>query len=249
MSGPQALLDVARSQLGTAENPPFSNIVKYSQWFGMTGPWCDMFVSWCAAESGNADAIGRFAYTPSHEAWFRSKGREVPIREAQPGDILFFNFIGRTSHVGIVEANRGDGLITIEGNTNGSGSRDGGSVIRHFRSWASGIVSVHRPAYTDNEEIDMAAADDIKNGMLALYIKGALDEERTRAMIRRKFAKLFAKLDGTDAQLGSVEDELQAIKSAVTAKALKAAARLDLAEVDIEGAVQAEAEGLTLDDD
>lgn len=180
MSSIQALLDVARSQLGVHEDPPYSNRVKYSAWYGMVGPWCDMFVSWCADQSGNKEAIGRFAYTPSHEAWFRSKGREVNIREAKPGDIVFFNFIGRTSHVGIVEANRGDGLITIEGNTNGAGSRDGGSVIRHFRSWTSGIVSVHRPAYSNtSDEGEFVMDADAKAHFFKMAILMLQIEERS----------------------------------------------------------------------
>lgn len=227
MPGPAELLAVARSQLGVHEDPPYSNRVLYSAWYGMVGPWCDMFVSWCAAQSGNAEAVGRFAYTPSHEAWFRSHGCEVPIREAQAGDIVFFNFIGRTSHVGIVEANHGDGLITIEGNTNGSGSRDGGSVMRHFRSWSSGIVSVQRPKYLE-DEIDMAAADDIKNGMLALYIKTEISQELTRTVVRRAKRKILAEVRGQAAVLSSVEDEVHAIRERVLAKAEGEAAKLGL---------------------
>lgn len=207
MSGIQALLDVARSQLGVHEDPPYSNRVKYSAWYGMVGPWCDMFVSWCADQSGNRDVIGRFAYTPSHEAWFRSKGREVSIRDAKPGDIVFFNFIGRTSHVGIVEANRGDGLITIEGNTNGAGSRDGGSVMRHFRSWSSGIVSVHRPAYSNTSEegefvMDKeAAAQFFKQAVLMLQIeqrqieREIAAEKREHDRDKRRWTRLWKILD------------------------------------------------------
>lgn len=240
MSGIQALLDVARSQLGTHEDPPYSNRVKYSDWYGMVGPWCDMFVSWCAAQSGNADVIGRFAYTPSHEAWFRANNREVNIRDAQPGDILFFNFIGRTSHVGIVEANRGDGLITIEGNTNGAGSRDGGSVIRHFRSWSSGIVSVHRPAYSDEGEFVMdkeAEAQFFKQAVLMLQIEeraikreiASFEHERSRD--QRRWRKLWdiLKVSGDDHEddtardnemrerLISVQTEIQSLRDQLDA--------------------------------
>lgn len=223
MSGIQALLDVARSQLGTHEDPPYSNRVVYSDWYGMVGPWCDMFVSWCAQASGNADVIGRFAYTPSHEAWFRSLGREVPIREAQPGDILFFNFIGRTSHVGIVEANRGDGLITIEGNTNGSGSRDGGSVIRHFRSWSSGIVSVHRPAYLTTEgefvmDADAAAAFFTTNVRILEL------EQREIKRDKRRWRRLFSMLKVNaeqdvedDARLVEIQTEIEALQAKIDA--------------------------------
>lgn len=198
MSGPADLLTVARGELGTAENPPYSNRVRYSAWYGLVGAWCDMFVSWCADQSGNGDVIGRFSYTPSHEAWFRSKGREVPIRGAQPGDIVFFNFIGRTSHVGIVEANRGDGLVTIEGNTNGSGSRDGGSVMRHFRSWSSGIVSVHRPAYTASSTTSGGFGTMTDEEILAEFVRA--DERakaREAAMVDQIVEQVTARLMGS----------------------------------------------------
>lgn len=190
------LLAVARSQLGQSENPPYSNRVKFSDWYGLVGPWCDMFVSWCGAMSGNGDAIGKFAYTPSHEAWFRSRGREVPVRDAQPGDIVFFNFIGRTSHVGIVEANRGDGLVTIEGNTNGGGSRDGGSVMRHFRSWSSGIVSTHRPAFS-GQPTGEAMADLIDQIRTELVNA----DERAKAREARMVADILAHVDEQTAAL------------------------------------------------
>ena len=229
MSGIQDLLDVARSQLGIHENPPYSNRVKYSEWYGMIGPWCDMFVSWCADQSGNKDVIGRFAYTPSHEAWFRSKGREVSIKSAQPGDIVFFNFIGRTSHVGIVEANRGDGLITIEGNTNGAGSRDGGSVMRHFRSWTSGIVSVHRPAYSNTSDegefvMDKAAeAQFFKQAILMLQIeerqiqREIAAEKREHDRDKRRWTRLW-KILGNQFQDSDVDDAVDNAKQELLAQ-------------------------------
>lgn len=223
MPGTQDLLDVARSQLGVHEDPPYSNRVKYSDWYGMVGPWCDMFVSWCAEQSGNADVIGRFAYTPSHEAWFRSKGREVNIRDAEPGDILFFNFIGRTSHVGIVEANRGDGLVTIEGNTNGAGSRDGGSVIRHFRSWSSGIVSVHRPAYLETEgefvmDADAAAAFFTTNVRLLKMEEREIQRDKRRWRRLWSILKINAEQDVEDAaRLVEIKAEIEALEAKIDA--------------------------------
>lgn len=215
----ESMLNVARSQLGISEDPPYSNRNKYTDWYGMVGAWCDIFISWCADQSGNKDVIGRFAYTPSHEAWFRSQGREVSIRDARPGDILFFNFIGRTSHVGIVEANRGDGLVTIEGNTNGSGSRDGGSVMRHFRSWSSGIVSVHRPNYQTEDEIDMSAESNIIAAMEANSFKIAIlllkVEERELSRDKRKWSKLFKLLKMEFKQDAEDEARLVAIQAEI----------------------------------
>lgn len=240
MPGPPAMLDIARSQLGVSENPPYSNQVLYSDWYGMVGPWCDMFVSWCAAQSGNAEAVGRFAYTPSHEAWFRSHGREVPIRDAQPGDIVFFNFIGRTSHVGIVEANHGDGLITIEGNTNGSGSRDGGSVIRHFRSWSSGIVSVHRPEYQGDDELAGEAETNILNAIFVLHIKQVQEHERTRGMIRRKFLRVFKSQAGEERKLAE-------IKAAVEQRLVPTARNLGISPERAQALIDAEFSALDFD--
>ena len=209
----ESMLNVARSQLGISEDPPYSNRNKYTDWYGMVGAWCDIFISWCADQSGNKDVIGRFAYTPSHEAWFRAQGREVNIREAEPGDILFFNFIGRTSHVGIVEANRGDGLITIEGNTNGSGSRDGGSVIRHFRSWSSGIVSVHRPAYSNEGEFVMDA--DAAAAFFGTNIRLLQIEQREIARDKRRWRRLFSLLNRSAEQDAEDEARLVEIQSEI----------------------------------
>ena len=41
--------------------------------------------------------------------------------------------MGRVAHVGLVEKSEGDWLVTIEGNTNGGGSRDGDGVYRRRR--------------------------------------------------------------------------------------------------------------------
>ena len=46
------LLDIARAELGTTESPAGSNKVKYSTWYGLTGPWCVMFVMWCCNQAG-----------------------------------------------------------------------------------------------------------------------------------------------------------------------------------------------------
>lgn len=126
---------IAASQLGTSEQPPGSNRVKYSDWYGMVGAWCGMFVSWCAQQSGSADVVPRFAYTPAGAAWFQQRG--LWSREPRPGSVAFYDVagMGRISHCGVVEAVAADGSwSSIEGNTNGGGSRTGGQVWRHRRS-------------------------------------------------------------------------------------------------------------------
>jgi hypothetical protein len=49
--------------------------------------------------------------------------------KAQAGDIVVYDF----SHVGIVIQDKGSRIITVEGNTNGAGSREGDGVYRKDR--------------------------------------------------------------------------------------------------------------------
>lgn len=146
----------AASQIGYKESPAGSNKTKYGSWYGMNGqPWCDMFVSWCGAQIGEADAVGKFAYTPYHASFFKKRGRWIG-RNGTPiaGDIVFFARKGTICHVGIVTGRSGGKVLTIEGNTSQSGSQDnGGIVCRKERtlgtegsSWY--IAGYGRPDYT-----------------------------------------------------------------------------------------------------
>ena len=142
----------ARSQLGVSESPSGSNKVLYSDWYGLRGPWCAMFVSWVFFHEGlplPATEPRGFAYTPSGVAWFKQQGRWHTSRP-QPGDLVFFDFPGdnvnRVSHVGIVEQVLADGSIhALEGNTDERGGRTGGKVMRRARR--VGIVGYGRPAW------------------------------------------------------------------------------------------------------
>jgi hypothetical protein len=141
----EAVISVAESQVGVTEMPWGSNRTPYTSWYGMVGPWCAMFTSWAFAHGGsplpeitpNKPNSG-FAYCPSGVNWAKQQGTWRPSSssyEPKRGDIVFFDFIGRPSHVGIVTGRTADGRITtIEGNTNPAGSRTGGMCMRHNRS-------------------------------------------------------------------------------------------------------------------
>lgn len=144
MATADQVLAVARGQLGQGEHPAGSNHNKFSDWYGIgNGPWCDMFVSWCADQAGAGGIVGRFAYTPSHAEWFADHGKwgQTP----KVGAIIFYDWGGSHSidaidHVGIVEAVRADGsVVTIEGNTDDV-------VARRVRR--AGIAGYGYPAYT-----------------------------------------------------------------------------------------------------
>jgi peptidoglycan hydrolase-like protein with peptidoglycan-binding domain len=159
----EAILRRARKQLGTHEEPFGSNITPYSKWYGLIGPWCAMFVSWCFFHEGlplPATTHKGFAYTPSGAAWFKSHGRWT--KKPQKGAVIFFDFPGdgvdRISHVGIVEKVNADGSVTcLEGNTNDAAGRTGGMVMRHIRR--IGIVGYGLPKYP---RADLVAAEAVK---------------------------------------------------------------------------------------
>lgn len=165
-----ALLRVAASQIGYREgrdpNGNWNNINKFGAWYAeqinnraFNGvAWCDEFVSWCAAQSGNGDIIPLSAYVPGRLAWARSKGLSGHYPPA-PGDIGIVNepvyggngrVVDRYIHVFIVEKYLGGGRVqTIEGNTNDNGSAQGNGVYRLIRqdSETSNRYIYIRPQY------------------------------------------------------------------------------------------------------
>jgi hypothetical protein len=160
------MLAEARKTIGLRESPPGSNHNTIVDWYNThvarigNGPWCDMAITYWAAHSGNATAVGQFAYTPSHVNWFKARGRwHNGISGIRAGDIVFFDWDGGVvDHVGVVEKVLGDGRIqTIEGNT---------SDVCARRIRASGIAGYGRPAYatTTTQEKDMDPSTNVKVG-------------------------------------------------------------------------------------
>lgn len=141
------VIRVAASQIGYRKTSTSS---KYCDWYGVSGFWCAMFVSWCADQAGAlGTVIPRHSYTPSGAEWFKSRGAwhdgAAGIRR---GDVVYFDFgKGRISHVGFVESTGSDGTFeTIEGNTGAPDQRSGGCVARKRRG-GTNVVGYGRPAY------------------------------------------------------------------------------------------------------
>lgn len=141
-ANPDTLLAYASTQLGYSEYPPNSNNTKYGAWYGMNrAPWCAMFDSYVHHKSGNPLPRIRtskgYAYVPDIQNYAKRTGQWQSVYgySPKPGDHVLFSFGGRRAdHVGIVLENLGGGrVLTIEGNTNGQGSRTGGSVLKKVR--------------------------------------------------------------------------------------------------------------------
>jgi len=147
----QACLSAAASQVGVMEDPPGSNrgpqVDQYLRSVGVnpsTGsyPWCAAFVYWsferAAARVGAANPVVRTAGVLNH--WNKageSGARRILPEELlddfsllKPGLIFIMSTGGGKGHTGLVEDFRDDRLITIEGNTNLPGDREGVGVFR-----------------------------------------------------------------------------------------------------------------------
>lgn len=119
------IVSIAKAEVGYKEQG--TNQTKYGAWYGMQDEWCNIFVSWCAAQAGvPEDVIPKMAFVSNTANWFDERGQYknskafggdyVPLK----GDIVLFDYNHNTTsdHVGIVEKVEGNTLYTIEGNKN-----------------------------------------------------------------------------------------------------------------------------------
>ena len=148
--GPEAIISIAMSQVGIAEEGT-SNKIKYCRaYYGNnTGAaWCCIFVWWVFNQAGASRIFGtKTAYCPTLMNYFKNKGRLD--MNPQVGDIVFFNFSGgnNAKHVGIIIGINDDGTIsTIEGNTGASNNTNGGQVMQRTRKMNT-VVGCAHPEY------------------------------------------------------------------------------------------------------
>ena len=136
-------LDVAIGEIGTKESPANSNKVIYSDWYGLTGPWCAMFVTWCYTKAGSKHFDpnkARWAYCPFMVADARNSRnglKMISAAEVKPGDIVLFDWQGDgvSDHVGLFEGwkKKNSTFTAIEGNTSLTDNSNGGEVMRRDR--------------------------------------------------------------------------------------------------------------------
>ena len=114
--GNQAVVDIAKSQVGTVGGQP------YWSWYGFNSrvEWCACFVSWCYGQMGLSEP--RFAACQSQGIpWFQSHGQwgGRDYANIAPGDAIFFDWDldGSADHVGIVVGTDGSRVYTVEGNS------------------------------------------------------------------------------------------------------------------------------------
>lgn len=98
-------------------------------------PWCASFISWVYGQ--NHVANPRSGYCPDYFSAKRIIWKRNAHTNIQPatGDVwgIYFPEKGRIAHVGFVDQWGDKITITVEGNTNEAGSRDGDGVYRKRR--------------------------------------------------------------------------------------------------------------------
>lgn len=143
-------------------NAGSNNYTMFGHWYGMNGqPWCDMFVSFCATLCGESVAVGKYAYCPSHMAFFQERGQYYNRGQITPkrNDIVFFGTDNSPEHIGIVYAVDANYVYTVEGNasTDKTYTPNGGGVVKKaYAKNSSYIIGYARPAYkgtTASEEV------------------------------------------------------------------------------------------------
>lgn len=148
---PQAIVEIATAEIGVEEVNGTNcgvrvNEYKSATWLPATKPWpwCAAFVCWAVREAAKKAGVGftktfkrpRTAGAWDMENWSLAQDKSTWTKKPHrgdilPGDIVVFKF----SHIGFaVSAPDQNGyVITIEGNTDAAGSREGGGVFRKKR--------------------------------------------------------------------------------------------------------------------
>lgn len=209
----EAVIAVARADLGYTESPPGSNRTKYWEsydpvWQGQ--PWCVSFLWWCFRQAGEAEAFfggGKTASCSVLLDWYIAMGQTVPVSQVQPADIVLLNFNGKGTpdHCGLVVGVDGHLVTTIEGNTTPGleGSQDnGGNVAKKVRM-AYQIVAVCRPQYKTEEPVkkdddltghwyEAACRKANRKGIITGYPDGTWQPEK--ALTRAELATVLDRL-------------------------------------------------------
>ena len=131
-------LQFAQSQLGVKEVPIGSNagpdVEKYLNRVGLGKgyAWCMAFAYWCYDEASKKIAVtNTLLKTGGALAQFNYQKQNHPERIVtvpQAGDLFVLDLGHGEGHIGFVLEVKGTTILTIEGNSNENGSREGYEV-------------------------------------------------------------------------------------------------------------------------
>jgi len=135
---------IAMTKRGVRENPPGSNRCFASDWYGMCGSWCAMFVTWAYVQAGSKKFArgSRYAYCPYLQNAIRNHWygfRPLHFSELKRGDIVLYDWDrnGVPDHVGLFDKwadSSHQNFYALEGNTAVGNDSNGGEVMIRYRS-------------------------------------------------------------------------------------------------------------------
>ena len=145
---PEKMVALAREEIGVSEVDGTNCGPRVDEYKGATWldadkgwPWCAAFICWLVREAIEGEEIKfkrpRTAGAWDFENWAKQQVangidlRKPTNEDIKAGDIVVFSF----SHIGLAvkDIDSSGYVVTIEGNTNGAGSREGGSVLEKKR--------------------------------------------------------------------------------------------------------------------
>ena len=123
----------------TSNSSPMIDTYLESVGFNKPVPWCAAFVSWNLSNVGIANPNSAWSplFARSKDViWYNKTGYKQAKIKAKTGDVVTFYYsrFKRVGHVGFfIKKDKSGYFITIEGNTNGVGSREGDGVYMKKR--------------------------------------------------------------------------------------------------------------------
>lgn len=98
--------------------------------------WCSAFVAWCLSEAEIKHTVNAWSPTSENRRNFIYRNKQF-VEEPEPGDVftIYYTKLKRIGHTGFYHKNQNENIIvTVEGNTNEAGSREGDGVYKKYRS-------------------------------------------------------------------------------------------------------------------
>ena len=135
------LSDIYLSQIGVREltgknDGPEVEIYLKSVGLGKGYSWCSAFVKWSLDQVEISNKINAWSPTAENKSNLIYQTRRF-ISEPEPGDVftLYYPKLKRIGHTGFFHQKQNESIIvTVEGNTNEAGSREGDGVYKKYRS-------------------------------------------------------------------------------------------------------------------
>lgn len=146
----QRLVELAKKEVGVEEIDGTNCGPRVNEYKGATNlppkeawPWCAAFICWLVREAMKGENCNSYTFQRpttagawDFENWSRRQDNSTQTKKPHggdilPGDIVIFTF----SHIGLATSKPdANGMVgTIEGNTDSSGSREGGGVYAKRR--------------------------------------------------------------------------------------------------------------------